>query len=254
MSVNSAEAPLTALFVGGVFSGTDRTLSFKYVIATDTYSQFRLIRHGVGGYEFNISSDRNARLWYSSGLAPAPYEIYYYDCDTETETAETFPGDSEMDVSVQNISRGFYGTSYVIAHHKTSEPKNRSYLGIVAPSVTTDPASSVEATTAMLKGTLEDDGGEACDVRFRFGETSDYGIDTGWQSSKESVVAFEQAITGLDLHKTYHFRAQARNSAGTVNGADRTFTTLVAIPTVTTDEATGLAAVSATLNGTLADN
>jgi len=122
---------------------------------------------------------------------------------------------------------------------------------IVAPTVTTDPATLVEATAATPNGTLEDDGGEACDVRFQYGETSAYGIDTEWQSGKESVVAFEQAIASLSPKKTYHFRAQARNSAGTVNGADRTFTTLVAIPTVTTDAATGLAAVSATPNGTL---
>ncbi|GAI06001.1 unnamed protein product, partial [marine sediment metagenome] len=121
----------------------------------------------------------------------------------------------------------------------------------VAPTVTTDPATAVAATTATLKGTLEDDGGEACDVRFQYGETIAYGTDTEWQSGKESVVAFEQAITGLDPNKTYHFRAQARNSAGTVNGADRTFTTLVAAPSVTTNPATGRGTIAATVNGTL---
>ncbi|MBA7601270.1 hypothetical protein ES703_08337 [subsurface metagenome] len=105
--------------------------------------------------------------------------------------------------------------------------------------------------TAKLNGTLNDDGEEACDVRFQYGETIAYGIDTEWQSGKESVVAFEQAIAGLSPNKTYHFRAQARNSAGTSYGADRTFTTLVAAPTVTTDLATGRGAIAATVNGTL---
>jgi len=124
----------------------------------------------------------------------------------------------------------------------------------VLPTVTTDAATDVEATSATLNGTLDDDGGEACDVRFQYGETSDYGIDTEWQPGKESVVAFEQDITGLSPNKTYHFRAQVRNSTGTVNGADRTFKTPIGLPAVTTGEATGLGAIAATLNGTLDDD
>ena len=57
--------------------------------------------------------------------------------------------------------------------------------------------------TATLNGTLDDDGGQACDVRFQYGETIAYGIDTEWQSGKESVVAFEQAIAGLSPNTTY---------------------------------------------------
>ena len=95
----------------------------------------------------------------------------------------------------------------------------------LAPGVQTDPATAVGQTTATLNGTLDDDGREACDVRFQYGETIAYGINTAWQLGKESVVAFAQAITGLSPNTTYHFRAQARNSAGTVNGDDRTFTT-----------------------------
>ncbi|MBA7695183.1 hypothetical protein ES703_103805 [subsurface metagenome] len=123
-----------------------------------------------------------------------------------------------------------------------------------APTVTTNPATNLAALSTTLNGTLDDDGGEACDVRFQYGETSEYGIDTEWQSGKESVVAFEQAITGLSPNTIYHFRAQAKNSAGTTSGADRTFTTLVATPTVTTDPASGLSAIAATPNGTLDDD
>jgi len=97
--------------------------------------------------------------------------------------------------------------------------------GLSVPTVSTDPATAVGRTTATLNGTLDDDGEEACDVRFQYGETIAYGINTAWQLGKESVVAFAQAITGLSPNTTYHFRAQARNSAGTVNGDDRTFTT-----------------------------
>jgi hypothetical protein len=60
-------------------------------------------------------------------------------------------------------------------------------------------------------------------------------------------------ISSLLASTTYHFRIVATNSAGTVHGSDRTFTTLSAtgLPVVTTNPATLIASFSATLNGSL---
>ena len=118
------------------------------------------------------------------------------------------------------------------------------------PTVTTDPATSVLEAIATLNGTLEDDGGQACDCGFEWGETEAYGNTTPTQS-RTTGQTFSQVITGLDPNKTYHFRAFATNAAPTSYGADRTFTTPVATPTVTTDAATGLGMILATLNGAL---
>jgi len=127
-------------------------------------------------------------------------------------------------------------------------------IGVVeAPTATTDPATSREKTAATLNGTLDDDGGPACNCGFEWGETTAYGNTTATES-KETGQTFSQGISGLTPGMTYHFRAFATNGAGTSYGADRTFTTLVAAATVTTDPATGLAAVLATLNGTLNDD
>lgn len=90
---------------------------------------------------------------------------------------------------------------------------------------TTDPATSVESATTTLNGTLDDDGGEACDCGFEWGETVAYGNTTPTQS-RTTGQTFAQTISGLAPNKTYHFRAFATNSAGTSYGADRTFTTL----------------------------
>ncbi len=197
---------------------------------------------------------------------------FVYDTSPRGDPGDTAPADSEYADYIEETDSfeigAFTGaltslarkTPYYVrayAHNSAgySYGDEVSFTTLAAiPTVSTNAATSVEATTATLNGTLEDDGGEACDVRFQYGETSDYGIDTEWQSGKESVVAFEQAITGLDTNKTYHFRAQARNSAGTANGADRTFKTPIELPTVTTNPASGLSAIAATLNGTLSDN
>ncbi|GAI98064.1 unnamed protein product, partial [marine sediment metagenome] len=91
--------------------------------------------------------------------------------------------------------------------------------------VTTKPATSVELTTATLNADLDGDGNEACNCGFEWGETDAYGNTTPTQS-RTTGQTFAQPISGLDPNTTYHFRAQAKNSAGTASGADRTFTTL----------------------------
>jgi len=77
---------------------------------------------------------------------------------------------------------------------------------------------------ATLHGTLDDDGGEACDCGFEYGEDTGYGTTTATQS-KTTGQTFSQAITELKPLTTYHFRAIATNSIGTSYGSDATFTT-----------------------------
>lgn len=124
---------------------------------------------------------------------------------------------------------------------------------LVPGTVTTDAASDTESATATLNGTLDDDGGEVCACGFEWGETTAYGNTTSTQS-KNTGGSFAQAITGLSPKTTYHYRAIATNSAGTSYGSDRTFTTLAAEPSATTDPATGVEQTTVTMNGTLDDD
>ena len=124
------------------------------------------------------------------------------------------------------------------------------YTPIVAPTVSTGSASSISATGATLNGTLSADGGEACTCSFQWGKTTSYGNTTS-TLSRTTGQTFARSISGLSPKTTYHYRAKAVNSAGTVYGTDKTFTTPAALPTVTTGAASNIAAVTATLNGTL---
>ncbi|MBA7695574.1 hypothetical protein ES703_104204 [subsurface metagenome] len=84
------------------------------------------------------------------------------------------------------------------------------------------------AVLAALNGTLDDDGGEACDCGFEWGLDTDYGVTTPTES-KTTGEAFSQVIGGLFPNTTYHFRALATNSAGTGRGDDMSFTTALVI-------------------------
>jgi len=147
----------------------------------------------------------------------------------------------------------YYVRAYAINGDKVAYGNEVEFTTIDTPAVTTDPAISIVATTVTLNGSLDDDGGEACDCGFEWGETIAYGNTTLTQS-RITGQTFAQTITGLNPNKTYHFRAFATNAAGTSYGSDRTFKTLTALPIVTTNPATELGAISATLNGTLDDD
>lgn len=76
---------------------------------------------------------------------------------------------------------------------------------------------------ATLNGQLIDDGGEACSVRFEWGASTAYGMETPWQPGLTSGQSFSATISGLAEGVLYHFRAVAKNSAYIVYGNDMTF-------------------------------
>lgn len=123
------------------------------------------------------------------------------------------------------------------------------------PVVETDPATSVFRNRATLNGLLNNDGGEGCFTRFEYGLTVAYGTMTPENAGVHTGGTFQQVLTGLIPNRTYHFRARARNSAGTSLGADLTFTTpLLDSPTVQTNAATLIHSTDAQLNGQLLDD
>jgi hypothetical protein len=95
------------------------------------------------------------------------------------------------------------------------------------PSVTTLAASSVTFDGATLQGTVKPNGLPTT-VHFEYGPTTAYGTSTANKNvgSGTSAVPVQAAISDLIPNTTYHFRAVATNSSGTVSGSDKTFKTL----------------------------
>src|SRR5665213_2676219 len=127
---------------------------------------------------------------------------------------------------------------------------------VVAPTVTTLPASSITTSSAQLNGNANPNG-LATTVYFQYGTTTSYGITTslyglGSGTSAQGVTA---TPTGLTPSTTYHFRIVAYSSGGTSYGIDQTFNTAgITPPGATTQAATAVTSSGATLNGLMTPN
>jgi hypothetical protein len=120
-----------------------------------------------------------------------------------------------------------------------------------APTATTGAASGVSTTGATLKGTVNAKN-DSTTVTFEYGLDTNYGSTvTAAQSPVTGTnnTAVSKVLTGLTSNTTYHYRVKAQNSFGTTYGADRTFFTVSAQPTATTQAATNIGTTTATLNG-----
>jgi len=88
--------------------------------------------------------------------------------------------------------------------------------------------SQIYVTYATLHGYCNDDGDDPDNLEFRYqwGLTTSYTDSSSWFAVDDGVDDYPVTITGLTANTTYHYRAQAKNTAGTHSGEDMSFTTL----------------------------
>ncbi len=130
---------------------------------------------------------------------------------------------------------------------------------LLRPDATTLNATEISASSATLNGEVNPGvvGGLGTTVEFEYGVTTSYGNKmTADQSPVFGLnpVPVSVKIAALLPNMTYHFRVIARNTLGTDEGADLTFTTESVAPTATTNTASNVSATSATLNGAVNAN
>jgi|HubBroStandDraft_2_1064218.scaffolds.fasta_scaffold00208_2 hypothetical protein len=103
----------------------------------------------------------------------------------------------------------------------------------------TEAATSAGETGATLNGIVDPEGLETT-YYFEYGSTAAYGSKTAEVSAGagKGYLEVSKALTGLTASTTYHFRAVATNSKGTVDGPDQSFST-TGKPTVETGAAIG---------------
>jgi hypothetical protein len=96
---------------------------------------------------------------------------------------------------------------------------------VTPPSVTTNAAGAVGASSATLNATVNPNGNPTT-TAFEYGTSNSYGKTIATQSLTGSIAqAISTQISNLTCNTLYHFRASAASSGGTSYGADATFTT-----------------------------
>ncbi len=127
------------------------------------------------------------------------------------------------------------------------------------PSVTTNSATSITTTSAILNGTVNPNG-LSTTAWFENASGATFGlINVG--NGNNGVTMLPYTMTGLTPNSNYLFRAVAKNADGITNGSWMPFSTLAGTPppstskpSVTTNSATGITTTSAILNGTVNPN
>ncbi len=124
------------------------------------------------------------------------------------------------------------------------------------PALLNESASVVKQTTGTLNAMI-DPGDADTTYHFEYGTSAAYGAsvpvpDADIGDGLEGPVVVGQALTGLQVGVTYHFRVVATNAVGQIVGPDRTFTTVQPTPpVVSTGQPSGVAQSAATLTGTV---
>ena len=104
---------------------------------------------------------------------------------------------------------------------------------------------------AQLNGTLTDDGGLPCDIRFEWGITPAMGNYTPWNTPFVTGDTFSATIIVPGGLNTIYFRAIARNALGTTLGTTLTFVTPGQAPIVITVAANNIGMTEGQLNGAI---
>ena len=145
--------------------------------------------------------------------------IKWYTSERSTETSVTIP-------EGVNLPSGSSYKWQVLVWDTSGNNLNLSSLrtftvSASAPTVTTDPASSVTTTSATLNGTVNPNGASMT-YYFEYGPSSGYGSSTPVQSlgSGVSDVSVSAIITDLS---NGHYRIVSSNYSGTSYGDDVTF-------------------------------
>ena len=243
-----------AVNAGGTTYGSDMTFTTGTSAPTATTNAAT----AVGTTSATLNGTVNA----NNAPTGVTFELGTDNSYGRTVTADQTPvtGSSNTAVSVSVLSL-LPATTYhfrMVAQNAngTAYGADMTFTTRSAPTVTTNVPSLVTTTGATLNGTVNAHNSSAT-VTFEYGLTTAYGTTVTADQSPVTGAAntpVNRAVSGLTGNTTYHYRVVGQNADGTTNGADMTFTTIVAAPTAVTNSATSVLFNGATLNGTINAN
>ena len=160
---------------------------------------------------------------------------------------------------ISNMSDLDAATTYYVRAYATNEAGTGYGMAMSfttlgdAPTATTQSATNVTTTSATLNGVVNANY-LSTTVTFEYGTTTTYGSSIAATPSPvtgNSITNVSADISGLTPGTIYHYRVRSVNSIGTTNGNDLIFTTVSAIPTLTTIPVSNVSANSAITGGNI---
>lgn len=123
------------------------------------------------------------------------------------------------------------------------------------PALLTGIADQISQTTAVLHGTVLNDGGAEVETRgFCWGTQPNPDLSGNFVETASGIGEFSATITGLSPISGYYYRAFALNEAGLAYGETKEFSTLANPPSVQTGSATNLTDINVWISGTTLDS
>ena len=179
--------------------------------------------------------------------------------NTVTPTQSPVTGTSDVPVSV--TLAGLQSATTYYFRIKAQNAVNVVYSSDMsfttensALQLTTNSISSITGTTAKSGGNITHDGDSPVTARgVCWNTTGNPTTANSLTNDGSGTGAFTSNISGLSLGTTYYVRAYATNAVGTTYGNERSFTTL-ALPTVTTSNASDIKGNSAKAGGAVTNN
>ncbi|MCZ7685287.1 MAG: hypothetical protein M5U28_43525 [Sandaracinaceae bacterium] len=160
--------------------------------------------------------------------------------------------------SISGLSPGttYYFCAIASSAEGTAFGSVLSFTTLASPTVTTNAATLVTSSSALLNGDVNPNGATTT-AWYRYATTNPgacngtFGTATTSTSvgAGTSPVSIPRSITGLTPNTTYYYCAIANNAYGTSYGAVLSFTTLPAAPTAVTNSATLVTGTTAQLRG-----
>jgi len=198
-----------AIVANGV--GNVGVISTSKAEYTATYTIKPSVTNGVAYYVCVVAENNYDRIYYNSVAGG-----HILSDTTNSYTTPTDPTD------------GTPTADFKLSIYATYTPGG----GVVAPTVTTQNVTSVEATTATGNGNITATGGENCDIRgIQWGTSTGNYTTNVTSSGNYTTGAFTENLTSLPTGTTIYARAMAHNSAGYGYGAEVTFLTKPSAPT-----------------------
>ena len=177
--------------------------------------------------------------------------------DSKIEVGQEGSGEFKTTLTELSVSTKYYVRAYAINPRGTSYGEELSFTTLDGkPGVTTLGYEDVTGYSILVKGRIDDNGGEdLTSYGFAYAETANPTVD-GFklEVGQNGDGNYQGKLTGLKTETKYYIKAYATNSNGTSYGDEIEVTTTDGLPVVVTVGSRDIESDKAVLTGTITSN